>query len=831
MIARKSKLESVLLSLVNAGVIKAKVSGDSKAQVSNIGFTDIKTSNELKFYQGNDGEFVMEVYLPSYLKTHFNDKHEIISTDGIDENLIKILGFRIPTQGLNSIEVIKVKGFLPSHLGNAIVVPKEITAKSGSDFDIDKLNLYFPAHYSRNGKSVYIKPHINDELLRKDYENYIEASVEFDENYEERVNKLRGKRMTFSAYKILAIDNAILSKHIEIIQHPANKIEFLTPTTDYDIKGHAKGQSDSIYPDETSVRGLRGESNIENKNNYIDTFYLINRKRSFETGKNTLGQFALHSTNHILAQQANLKLSDNYLKNNAPNFKGWKGGGLDLIYDMKGNLISKSIEQYENAAVDVEKDDYLLDLNVNEDSAGIFMYLIRLGVPMQEVNYFMSQPAITDYYTNYYNALADSTKIVSKSKAAKTAISVVQKKYGISKNQKFDINDLKRNIKFADYNYQAGVFSEFLKYEKGSKILNSFINITNFDTKAAGTSFTATDIIQYNFNNFDNVNVVKIDKKAIKVLENTDRFFERDGVQTFTGYFKDVVFDANKLFASLYQVNDYMKKLKEESNFKLDEIVMKKFASTDDKVRAINRIKDSLLAFVVQNIGNKTIGSRKKDLLTGDNSIANQIKAIQDNEEHLLNQNYVITNLVPITNTDSAQSIYLFDANDTTTLRANNLTQGFYELYNANSALAINLVEVSLLQSGFHNSKTSIHNIIPAEILIETVGNFYNNPYIDFTDFEKYLVLNNKYNELIVPEASTDNENPDIQYVSSKSEHNYERTRRGNIINKQGNTLKKEDFFEKIADYSSNIEEKIVTPLEVTPADRMENLDFKTCKI
>ena len=56
--------------------------------------------------------------------------------------MLKAIGFRIPTQELSSVENIVIKGFLPLEYGNMIVVPSSITTKAGSDFDIDKLNLY-----------------------------------------------------------------------------------------------------------------------------------------------------------------------------------------------------------------------------------------------------------------------------------------------------------------------------------------------------------------------------------------------------------------------------------------------------------------------------------------------------------------------------------------------------------------------------------------------------------------------------------------------------------------------------------------------------------------
>ena len=57
---------------------------------------------------------------------------------------ITMVGVRIPVQGLNSMEFMEVYEFLDPSAGNIIVPPYEIVAKSGADYDIDKLNIFMP---------------------------------------------------------------------------------------------------------------------------------------------------------------------------------------------------------------------------------------------------------------------------------------------------------------------------------------------------------------------------------------------------------------------------------------------------------------------------------------------------------------------------------------------------------------------------------------------------------------------------------------------------------------------------------------------------------------
>lgn len=183
-------VRNILYALVEKSILKPKVNGKPYIQVASTffnkasrkaGYFDkegkwnqinnaseheraveekqkiIYTSSELNFYKlTKDGKEVqaMEIMLPSMFRTKINQRREALGLKKMtDEQILAYLekegpqllegiGFRIPTQATSSIEFFKVKGFLPETFGNAVVVPSAITAKAGSDFDVDKLNTY-----------------------------------------------------------------------------------------------------------------------------------------------------------------------------------------------------------------------------------------------------------------------------------------------------------------------------------------------------------------------------------------------------------------------------------------------------------------------------------------------------------------------------------------------------------------------------------------------------------------------------------------------------------------------------------------------------------------
>jgi hypothetical protein len=153
----------------------------------------VLTDDTLKFYEDEDGKRYCEIMLPHWFKSKLG-KHasksdeeliKFLNTTAEGKELLSGIGFRIPTQSLSSVEAFKVKAFLPKYMGKTVVVPSEITTKSGSDFDIDKLNMYLKSVYiDKNGEIRIIKLRGTEENTKDFY-----AKV-FDEKLQEqKINK------------------------------------------------------------------------------------------------------------------------------------------------------------------------------------------------------------------------------------------------------------------------------------------------------------------------------------------------------------------------------------------------------------------------------------------------------------------------------------------------------------------------------------------------------------------------------------------------------------------------------------------------------------------
>jgi hypothetical protein len=107
---------------------------------------------------------------------------------------LELTGDRIPVQFTNSLESITVAEFLPEWAGPIIILPSEIVAKAGSDYDIDALFTQFP-NIVKIGNKIELQSYRTDvtESLEELYASLADfndrinsVQSDIDELYEQR---------------------------------------------------------------------------------------------------------------------------------------------------------------------------------------------------------------------------------------------------------------------------------------------------------------------------------------------------------------------------------------------------------------------------------------------------------------------------------------------------------------------------------------------------------------------------------------------------------------------------------------------------------------------
>ena len=169
---QSKRVEQLINSIIKNRISKQKVEGGTLVEVTNFG-TSKRLERRYKDKEGNllkskrdylaeghtEAEFKKyvqenqagiaydECYAPAWAREifdSFSDEKGNIDVEAIemiDPDLLKMFGYRIPTEDKYSCAPYKIIGFLPKEAGDGFMQPWETTVTDGSDFDVDKKNL------------------------------------------------------------------------------------------------------------------------------------------------------------------------------------------------------------------------------------------------------------------------------------------------------------------------------------------------------------------------------------------------------------------------------------------------------------------------------------------------------------------------------------------------------------------------------------------------------------------------------------------------------------------------------------------------------------------
>ena len=129
----QAKFEQIFFSLFNNGIFKQKLKGKELVQIAEAGGHAV--DSELEMYNGTKPAQVMMRRSDLGISENENIEELIANNDP----RIKVIGYRIPNQGKNSMLPMQVIRFLPESHEKGIIVPGGVTRQMGSDFDVDKM--------------------------------------------------------------------------------------------------------------------------------------------------------------------------------------------------------------------------------------------------------------------------------------------------------------------------------------------------------------------------------------------------------------------------------------------------------------------------------------------------------------------------------------------------------------------------------------------------------------------------------------------------------------------------------------------------------------------
>ena len=809
----RQKLMNLLNSIVTNKLIKLYTNGASLVQVAQTGWEMTKLPNgdkatneeilaidcaidfinndaKIAYYRNNGLGFLQlptkgetktgaaEILLPAKFK-------KFVDAEGkIDPKLITNIGYRIPTQGLNSILHLKVVGFLAPGLDQMVVMPREITTQGGSDFDVDKLNIFMPNSIKIKGEVKYISKDMNAAEIFEDKKQSLKNTIEYFnqkiEKYYKKLDKaenknqeyisdalleetlknseiggdlemleietiLESKKSTIEKYQAVydelstymtkegrekwinkfekaQLQNQMIEQSIKVLEHPNSVKSLLSPNNSDELKDLAKGLSKKIPLATTFMP----------KTLAAITYQMFSAKA-------LVGIFASQSTQHALSQQVGLHFKSGrpfYFDHNKimvegvlqPSLAGTQTKNTNkIISDRLGN-------QYITASVDAAKDPFLFYLGCNLDTGGIFALVERLGGDVEYLVKLIQKPIIQQYLleTSTNNQLSNAFQ-----KSRKNIIAgIISNFKGNEKDSEF----------LADYydNSEAGVvraeylhglretrkdnptdimlLDDFLYLADAAKTLSQSISVIKFDTAGPGKDVIQSVLLNENYRAFNR----QMADNVKYTLATT-----KDGEQLpYSRIVTDTILEVFYKRSAGFVINLYKDLVALNSNFEFGTI-LKQFndplsSFTNGKLdeESATLLYGTMINYVMQ----KRLGANK-NLFFGENTNAQKILAIQKDEKHPLHNNYIITDVfTPEIGATTELPDILTMLNKNIDVREQDyILRAFAEIKQVDPTLYNDLIKGNFYQTGVIQSPASYYNLLPNTDLMPVANGLLKN--------------------------------------------------------------------------------------------------------
>lgn len=517
----------------NGGLLKTRAEYEknpikkelSQTDKFNAKYKGLKTSEKTMSYkdyikENQGGIAYFEVFAPIYannLFSQFADKNGNISIEALealDPDLLKMIGYRIPTEAKYSMAPLKIVGFLPREAGDGIMLPNDITLLTGSDFDVDKEYLmrkdygisrnkitksalhkilYDSLIESQRGELNYgVKSKLNS-LVRQFLEDPFDKASLVNQKTADGFMSIPSS--SYSKLLKLYLQNAftvekptegriyrnnkIVDMTYEVLTHETSCAEMLNPGG-FDPQKRmgylvtALRTTDKSYEElsKMSIDELKDLSDKDKNLMFVDTHVQFYKQNS--AAGSLIGIFAVNRTAHAVIENEGYMVNvDNACRLTRPfTVAGMTFGGnmpIDVRFDNNGQSVGKVLGSLVASAADAVKDPVLNLMNINSNTANILNTLVRLGMPFDDAALFLSQRAISNALNQFSSE--NITGFTSLSKVVDDRIKRIEKDLNIDENSSLNEEELTREqliegIKSSDPRIEYKVLKSFRNFQR-----------------------------------------------------------------------------------------------------------------------------------------------------------------------------------------------------------------------------------------------------------------------------------------------------------------------------------------------------------------------------
>jgi hypothetical protein len=754
------QVRNILYSIADRNVISPKITGGQKVQISSTFLESIRgkqndkgayESDILNFYIDEDGKRVCEVMVSRWFDSDMSDEDLLNYLNDKDhperQKILTGLGFRIPTQKQNSIDRYVIKQFLPYEYGDNVVIPSALVQKTGSDFDIDKLFMYFKNTYMSNGELKLIPFVGYGEQAKAELRKLIPDATE------EKVNRM---------YK-QSLQNAYIQSSENLVSNKYNFSQLIKPNSADQLKQLAK--------DVTSYRGLT-QFDYSNVGNLMNRVFMTKLRNAFVSGKYAIGIAAVNQTSHSLNQRQPTFVDTRKLDSMNKEDKFWLGDAkinFDQYNKIKidGNefaslsgiksanlkdFISDVLGQFIDGYVDISKGPWIMELGATPNVASTWMFLVKIGVPIDTVSYFMNQPIIRDYlkaldsagYTWLFNTQI-LEQVENRYPLDKRIYDGIQ---SIPSDSELIENIAKKSFTKTDSANQRYILTEFLKYAKLAEHSFKVTQGSNFDTA-----------------NFNDPFLIFRKEEQLKAARNTMISSVDDILSnSYIGFLGNRIGKVGKMYATVLTSG-------QKNVAQVIENVLRPYVNMSERefTKLSQKVVADLFDWSLQ-VANKTLPADLRRILLNDTrNTAAQMNAfitnVKADTSHPMHYNQVVKIMSPLFSdkmgNDTTNNLTL-DNKDNKVYDQNQIIYAFQELKDyfisqGKPYMYDDIVRLSILQSGISNSPISFTSLLPYDDFVnqygETLSTLGKLTDVNLNDFYDLGVFqrNNWSNDDIIP--------------------------------------------------------------------------------
>jgi hypothetical protein len=481
-------VEKLIMSFLQNGLIKQKTNGEPLVQTPTTftngiwdsqytALTDLEEikkwmgSNTLPFYLRNAGERSTEMKVAVALQGEFikllNGKHtdeeKIGTIDRLNEvikdpkwleankDAVTMFGPRIPNDATNTIEAATVWHFLPEAFGNSIIVPTEIVAKAGSDFDGDKLFMTF-TNIDNEGKAIS-KGVDKFKTLLKETQALEKANKPIKGRPSSRALIAEQKKYLQNRFKNAAVEILMLPENYAYLTKPNGTylVDKYVAELEENKKGYNRYKNTHGQAPKLSAADENGKrKTVISPTRVLEATYNLYKHDANLSLEPSLGIMAKLAKSHPIYKSVGALMPATYrasafiealnktietgytlpvvmrfAHNKTRNAKGQEVISLSGERTQSGSRISDVTSHALQGILDRAKESFPFELKLVPEAMDVFSYMLQAGVDEEQIFFFLNQPLIAEYFEKQKLKESAYSKIVGSKEKGSPANNII----------------------------------------------------------------------------------------------------------------------------------------------------------------------------------------------------------------------------------------------------------------------------------------------------------------------------------------------------------------------------------------------------------------------